>query len=147
AVVPLALFNASLSQVFFQKAARAREEKGHMWDELKFSVAVSGLLSAGALVAIILFARLVITIFLGSKWRPAADMLIVLSPMLAMASLTMSVATTVFVLRSAHWLFVHNVATVVLPLVALAVAMLLRMAPIGFLAIASGLLFVEYALF
>lgn len=59
----------------------------------------------------------------------------------------MSIATTVFVLRAAHWLFVHNVATVILPLAACAAAVLLHLSPIGFLIVASGLLFVEYAAF
>ena len=147
AVVPLTLFNDSLSQVFFQKAARAREEKGHMWDELKFSLLISGLLSAGVLVAIVLLARPFIGIFLGQTWLPAADMLIVLAPMLAVRSLSMSVATTVFVLRSAHWLLIHNVATLVLPLLAIAASSLLNLDPIRFLMIVSGLLTVEYACF
>jgi O-antigen/teichoic acid export membrane protein len=145
AVVPLALFNDSLAQVFFQKAARAREEKGHMWDELKFSVAVSALMSVGVLVAIVLLARPFIGIFLGRAWLPAADMLVILAPMMAVRSLTMSVATTVFVLRSAHWLLVHNVATLILPLLAFAAASMLKFGAIGFLAIASGLLTLEYA--
>ena len=147
AVVPLALFNDALSQVFFQKASRAKVEKGHMWDELKFSVVTSGILSLGVLFAIVLFARPFIGVFLGTTWLPAADMLIVLSPMIAARGLAMSIATTVFVLRSAHWLFVHNVATVILPLAACAAAVLLHLSPIGFLIVASGLLFVEYAAF
>jgi len=147
AVVPLALFNDSLSQVFFQKAARARQEKGHMWDELRFSATVSGLLSAAVLVGILLFARPFIRIFLGRTWLPAADMLVVLAPMLAVRSLTMSIATAVFVLRSAHWLLVHNVATVALPALAFALSWLLKLGPIGFLGITSGFLALEYAFF
>jgi O-antigen/teichoic acid export membrane protein len=147
AVVPLALVNDALSQVFFQKASRAKAEKGHMWDELKFSVLTSGVLSLGVLVALVVFARPFIGIFLGQTWLPAADMLIVLAPMVAMRSLAMSVSTTVFVLRSAHWLFVHNVATVVIPLAACAAAAIFQLSPITFLALVSALLFVEYAAF
>jgi O-antigen/teichoic acid export membrane protein len=147
AVVPLALFNDALSQVFFQKASRAKAEKGHMWDELRFSIVTSGILSLAVLFAIVLFARPFIGIFLGARWLPAADMLIVLSPMIAARSLAMSIATTVFVLRSAHWLFIHNVATVILPLAACAAAVLFHLSPIGFLIVASALLFIEYAAF
>jgi lipopolysaccharide exporter len=147
AVVPLALFNDALAQVFFQKASRAKEQKGHLWDEVKFSLLTSGLLSLGVFVAIVLFARPFISVFLGERWLPAADMLIILAPMLAVRGLSMSIATTVFVLRSAHWLFVHNVATVVLPLIAFALAHVFHLGPIAFLGIASVLLFFEYAMF
>lgn len=147
AVVPLTLFNDALAQVFFQKASRAKAEKGHMWDELRFSVLTSGILSFCVLVGIVIFARPFIGIFLGARWLPAADMLIVLAPMLAIRSLAMSIATTVFVLRSAHWLFVHNIATVALPLAALAIAAILHLGPIAFLALASAFLFIEYAAF
>jgi O-antigen/teichoic acid export membrane protein len=118
-----------------------------MWDELRFSIVTSGILSLAVLFAIVLFARPFIGIFLGARWLPAADMLIVLSPMIAARSLAMSIATTVFVLRSAHWLFIHNVATVILPLAACAAAVLFHLSPIGFLIVASALLFIEYAAF
>lgn len=145
AVVPLGLFNDSLSQVFFQKAARAREEKGHVWDELKFSVTISGLLSIGVFIGIVALAHPFIAVFLGRKWLPAADMLVVLAPMLAIRSLTMSVATTVFLLRSAHWLLIHNLATLILPVIGLAAATYYQASPIAFLGMVSGLLALEYA--
>jgi O-antigen/teichoic acid export membrane protein len=147
AVVPLALFNDSLAQVFFQRASRAKEQKGHLWDELKFSLLTAGLLSMGVLVVIVLLAHPFIEIFLGTTWTPAAEMLVVLAPMLAVRSLSMSIATTVFVLRSAHWLFVHNVMTVALPVLAFSIAAIFHLNAIAFLEIASALLFVEYALF
>jgi hypothetical protein len=59
----------------------------------------------------------------------------------------MSIATAVFVLRSAHWLLIHNVATLVLPIAAFALSSFLALGPIGFLGIASGLLTLEYACF
>jgi lipopolysaccharide exporter len=40
----------------------------------------------------------------------AATILIILAPMLAIRSVTMSLATTVFVLRKPAWLLYHNVA-------------------------------------
>lgn len=147
AVVPLQLFNDALSQTFFQKAARARELKGHFWDEMKFSLVTSGLLSVAVLAAIVLFARPFITIYLGKQWAPAADMLIILAPMLAVRGLTMSIATTVFVMRSAHWLFVHNIANVTVMLLAYALAQFLHLSELGFLALASAMLTAEYALF
>lgn len=41
AILPLQLFNDALSQVFFQKAARAQEERGDFWNEMKFNVVAS----------------------------------------------------------------------------------------------------------
>lgn len=147
AIVPLALFNDALSQTFHQKAARAKETKGHFWDEMKFSLLTSGLLSIVVLAAIVLFARPFITIYLGKPWEPAATMLIVLAPMLAVRSLAMSIATTVFVMRSAHWLFIHNIANVLVILAAYAIAELLGLSVISFLILSSALLASEYALF
>jgi O-antigen/teichoic acid export membrane protein len=147
AIVPLALFNDALAQVFFQKASRAKEQKGHIWDEMKFNLITSGVLSVGVIVVTLLLAKPFIAIYLGEKWLPAADMLIILSPMLAIRALAMSIGTTVFVLRSAHWLFVHNVATVVIPLAAFGLASVLHLGPLAFLGIVSAALAMEYAVF
>jgi O-antigen/teichoic acid export membrane protein len=147
AIVPLALFNDALSQTFFQKAARAKETKGHFWDEMKFSLVTSALLSVAVLAGIVLLARPFITMYLGRQWAPSADMLIILAPMLAVRSLTMSIGTTVFVMRSAHWLFIHNVANVVTTLSAYGISVWLGLSALNFLIVASALLTIEYALF
>jgi O-antigen/teichoic acid export membrane protein len=147
AVTPLQLFNDALGQTFFQKAARANEAKGHFWDEMKFALLTSGIISLGVLAAILLLARPFIILYLGRDWTPAADMLVILAPMLAMRSLTMSIATTVFVLRKAHWLLFHNIATVALTMLAYAIAAALSMTPIGFLGVTALLLGLEYAVF
>jgi O-antigen/teichoic acid export membrane protein len=147
AIVPLQLFNDALSQIFFQKASRAREDRGHFWEEMKFSLLTSTLLSVGVLIGILLFARPFITLYLGKQWAPAAEMLIILAPMLALRSLTMSVGTTVFVMRSVHWLFIHNIANVAVTLIAFGLAWLFQLSSLGFLAVAALLLALEYAVF
>jgi lipopolysaccharide exporter len=147
AVAPLQLFNDALGQIFFQKAARARETKGHFWDEMKFSLLTSGLLSLGVLAVILLFARPFIILYLGREWAPAADMLVILAPMLAMRSLTMSIATTVFVMRAAHWLFMHNVANVAVTIGAYAIALHWGLGPTAFLGVAALMIGAEYAVF
>jgi lipopolysaccharide exporter len=147
AVVPLLLFNDALSQTFFQKAELARELKGHFWDEMKFSIWTSGLLSIAVVAGIALLAHPFITIYLGKQWAPAADMLIILAPMLAVRGLTMSIATTVFVMRSAHWLFIHNIANVLTTVMAYAIAVVLGLSVVKFLVVASAMLTIEYALF
>ena len=145
AILPLQLFNDALGQVFFQKAARAQEERGEFWSEMKFNVLTSALLSATILVGIALFARPFIILYLGQKWSVSADMLLILAPMLALRSLCMSVATTVFVLRKPLWLFAHNVANAGVLLAAYAISWAQGLSVTAFLICAAVLLSIEYA--
>lgn len=147
AIMPLQLFNDALGQTFFQKAARAREAKRHFWDEMKFALLTSGMLSLGVLAGILLFARPFVILYLGREWAPAADMLVILAPMLAIRSLTMSIATTVFVMRSAHWLLFHNIANVGATLAAYGIGVLLDLGPLAFLGIAALFIGLEYTAF
>lgn len=147
AILPLQLFNDSLSQIFFQKAARAQEERGHFWSEMKFNLMTSGLLSVVVLVLLLLVARPFISVYLGRDWEPAADILILLAPMLAMRSLAMSVATTVFVLRRAHWLLVHNVVNAMVLVITIVMAQAFHFGVLQFLTLAVVLLFIEYGAF
>jgi O-antigen/teichoic acid export membrane protein len=147
AILPLQLFNDSLSQIFFQKAARAQEERGHFWNEMRFNLLTSGALSVGMLVLIFMFARPLTKLYLGPTWGPAADMLVLLAPMLAMRSLTMSIATAVFVVRRAHWLFAHNIANASLLILAYLAARTLGLGIMPFLTLAVVLLTLEYAIF
>ncbi|SMF62168.1 lipopolysaccharide biosynthesis protein [Allosphingosinicella indica] len=147
AIVPLQLFNDALGQVFFQKAARAFEATGRFWNEMKFNLAVSGALSVAVLLGMWLLARPFITLYLGKTWEPAADMLIILAPMLAIRSLVMSIGTTVFVVRRPQWLLLHNVANVAVLGMAYLLAYLGDLQPREFLVAAAWLLSLEYALF
>ncbi|MFS2109180.1 oligosaccharide flippase family protein [Sphingomonas sp. Sphisp140] len=147
AILPLQLFNDALSQVFFQKAARAQEERGDFWNEMKFNVIASGLLSIGVLCGVWLLAKPFITIYLGQRWAPAGDILIILAPMLAVRSLCMSIGTTVFVLRRAHWLLLHNIANAAVLGIAYLIARASGLELNSFLWLAAGLLIVEYGAF
>lgn len=147
AVTPLQLFNDSLSQIFFQKAARAEQERGDFWREMKFNLLISGFLSAAVLLAILLLARPAISIYLGEGWEPSATILIILAPMLAIRSVTMSIATTVFVVRKAHWLLLHNVASMLVLTVAFVAAYLSGASLNAFLAMLTVLSGIEFAAF
>lgn len=147
AIMPLQLFNDALSQVFFQKAARAQEERGEFWNEMKFNILTSGLLSIGVLIGIWLFARPFITIFLGERWAPSATMLLILAPMLAMRGLCLSIMTAVFVWRKPGWLFVHNIASALALCIAFVVARTGGLGVFAFLGWAASLMFVEYLAF
>ena len=147
AVMPLQLFNDALSQVFFQKAARAQEERGHFWPEMKYNLLTSGAISVAVLIAISLLARPFIKLYLGSEWVGAADILLILAPMLAVRSLCMSIATAVFVLRRPHWLLAHNIAGVLVLGLAYLVGANGPLAVNEFLMWASALLMTEYTVF
>lgn len=112
AVLPLQLFNDSLSQVFFQRAARAQEERGEFWAEYRFTLLASGAISLAMLAGMLLLARPVLALYLGAGWDMAATILIIMAPMLAIRSVTMSLATSVFVLKRPVWLLYHNMAGV-----------------------------------
>jgi lipopolysaccharide exporter len=109
AMLPLQLFNDSLAQVFYQRAARAQEERGEFWQEYRFTLIASGVISLVMLVGMLFLARPVLAIYLGPGWDMAATILIIMAPMLAIRSVTMSLATTVFVLKRPAWLLYHNI--------------------------------------
>lgn len=112
AILPMQLFNDSLARVFFQRAARAQEERGEFWQEFRFTLLWSSLISLVMLLGMIFFARPILAIYLGPGWGLAATILIIMAPMLAIRSVTMSLATTVFVLRRPEWLLFYNLAAV-----------------------------------
>lgn len=147
AIMPLQLFNDSLSQIFFQKAARAQEAVGHFWYEMRFNLITSGILSIGVVVLIIPLARPFVAMYLGKTWMPAAGMLVILAPMLAMRNLATSIATAVFVVRRAHWLLVHNVSNAVVLVASFAAAKWLHLDVNEFLWIVVVLLVIEYGAF
>jgi lipopolysaccharide exporter len=147
AVLPLQLFNDSLSQVFFQRAARAQEERGEFWQEYRFTLFWSGLISLAMLVGMVLLARPLLAIYLGPGWDMAATILIIMAPMLAIRSVTMSLATTVFVLKRPAWLFYHNIGAVTATAAAFAGAWAAGMGLEHFLMLLAALQAAELAVF
>jgi lipopolysaccharide exporter len=126
AMQPLQLFNDSLAQVFFQRAARAKEERGEFWQEYRFTLFWSVLISLSVLTGMLFLARPLLSIYLGDGWDMAATILVILAPMLAIRSITMSLATTVFVLGRPVWLLYHNFGGLVAIGAAFAYAVLMR---------------------
>lgn len=144
AVLPLQLFNDSLSQVFFQRAARAHEERGEFWREFRFTLLASGAISLAMLAGLVLFARPVVALYLGKGWEMAGEILVILAPMLALRSVAMSLATTVFVLRRPSWLLLHNVASVAMIALAFGLAWAGSAGLTGFLKLLALTQGVEY---
>lgn len=147
AILPLQLFNDSLSQVFFQKAARAHEESGHFWPELRFNLVATTLVSLGAVLGIWIFAKPVVALYLGQKWLPVSIMLIILAPMLGIRSVAYSITPSIFVLRRVHWRFVHFVIEGVLHAICYTAAIALGLSSIEYLILVSALFGIEWLRF
>ena len=147
AILPLQLFNDSLSQVFFQKAARAHEESGHFWPELRFNLSMTSFVSLGTVAGIWLLAKPVVALYLGAQWLPVATMLIVLAPMLGIRSVAYSITPSIFVLRRVHWRFIHFVVEAILHVICYAVARSQGMTAIQYLMLLSALFALEWLRF
>ena len=147
ALLPLQLFNDSLSQVFFQRAARAHEQRGEFWREFRFTLFASGAIGVAMMIGVVLFAKPVLRLYLGPGWDMAGTILVILAPMLAVRSVTMSLATTVFVLKRPGWLFAHNLASVAAIGLAFGLASLWGAGLIGFLELLAVVQGIEYAAF
>ena len=145
AVLPLQLFNDSLSQVFYQRAARAQEERGEFWAEFRFALLWSGAISLAMLTGLLLFARPVIAIYLGAQWELAGEILVILAPMLAVRSVTSSLGAAALVLRRPVWLLWHNLASAATIAIAALAAKIWDLGFLDFLRLFSLLQGAEYA--
>lgn len=147
AMVPLQLFNDALGQVFYQKAAASHRTSGSFWAETKLHLVASCAISIAVLLAIWIAARPFITLYLGTRWAPAAGILITLAPMLVARTVASALLPAAYVLRRPHWLLIHNAATVTVTLLAFGIAHLAGLGVLPFLALAATFLVAEYATF
>jgi lipopolysaccharide exporter len=97
------------------------------------------------LAGLVLMAEPVVRLFLGPGWDMAGTILVILAPMLAIRSVTMSLATAVFVLKRPCWLFAHNIASVVAVGLAFLLAWSWHSDLTGFLELLAVLQGIEYA--
>jgi O-antigen/teichoic acid export membrane protein len=108
--LPLSIFSSSLSQVYFQKAAKAHRAGGTFWKELRFNLLTSSALAAVVFTALVLLARPLARLYLGQEWEQSGEIMIVLAPMLALRFVSVSIATTALVVGKLHWLLCNNLA-------------------------------------
>lgn len=108
AALPMALLASSLSEVFFQKAAKSFQLTGAYWQPLRFNLVIAGGLAAAILIATLLLARWAVDIYLGSQWGPVADVLIILAPMMAARFVFITISAAPLVTGKTGWLLAAN---------------------------------------
>ena len=122
AVLPLTLISGSLSDVFFQKASAAYRNTGRFWNEVRFNVLVSAGLSLFIFGALGLLARPIFDFALGHRWVPAADMLILLLPMLMVRFVSSTVQTAPLVIGRVNILLMQHLGLLAAILISYAAA-------------------------
>ena len=108
AALPMALLAASLSEVFFQKAAQSFRTTGGYWSTLRFNLGVAGCLAFLIFIATLLLSHWVVDIYLGPKWGPVADVLIIIAPMMAARFVFVTVSAAPLVIGRTGWLLAAN---------------------------------------
>lgn len=96
---------------------------------------------------LVLLAKPVVVIYLGSQWKLAGTILVILAPMVAIRGVTMSLATAVFVLRRPAWLLWHNVASLAAMALAFGFAWASGLGLLGFIGLLALLQGAEYLVF
>lgn len=144
AVMPLSLFAASLSQVFFQKAAASFRRDGTFWPEVRLNLLWASALSVAVFVPMVLVARPAFAFAFGDEWRLAGDILIYLAPMLAIRFVSATLQSVPLVVRRPSWLLAHNVALLVAMGIAFAVAVGVELSLETYLILNSALMAVVY---
>lgn len=125
AMLPLSLISGSLSEVFFQKASAAFRSTGVFWQQLRFNILSSIALAFLVFVPLALAARRLFAVAFGSEWLPAADMLIVLTPMLVARFVSATVQTAPLVIGRVRLLLFQHLGLLAAILGAYATAKLL----------------------
>lgn len=144
AVLPLSLFSASLSGVFFQKATDSFRRTGAFWTEVRFNLVSASALSVAVFLPMVLLARPVFVLLFGPEWRVAADILVYLSPMLAIRFVSASLQSAPLVIRRPQWLFAHNVGLIAAMSAAFGLALWVDLSLKSYLLINSGLMSAVY---
>jgi len=108
AALPMALLAGSLSEVFFQKAAKSFQSEGAYWRPLRFNLVVAGGLAAIIFALTLLLARWAVDIYLGKHWAPVATVLIILAPMMAARFIFVTVSAAPLVTGRTGWLLAAN---------------------------------------
>jgi O-antigen/teichoic acid export membrane protein len=145
--LPLALIGSNLSEVFFQRASLAYEQRQPIWPFMRLALLVAGGLAIAAAIATTLLAPPVIDFYLGSEWSAVAELMIALTPLMALRLLSLSVGSTPLVLRRPQWLLIHSAALLAVLLLSALMASIWELDLFAFLWLSSISSAAVYALF
>lgn len=144
AVLPLSLISGSLSDVFFQKASASYRRCGAFWSELRFNITTASFLSLVIFVPMALLAPPLFRIVFGQRWLTAADMLVLLVPMLAVRFVSATIQTAPLVVGKANWLLAQNIGLVTVMLIVYGAAKVVQLPIHSYLLMTSLLMALVY---
>jgi len=137
AAVPMGLIAGSMSSVFFQRAAKLYRETGSFTDPLHFNLKIGVALAALIWIAKLLLSEWAVDIYLGSKWKHVAEVLILLAPMMALRFVFISVSATPLILGRTLWLLGARISLAAVCLATFALANSLQMSFPAYLQLTS----------
>lgn len=146
AALPLSLLANSLSEVFFQRGAKAFRQNGKFWNEMKFSLVTSSAISVAAFLALGLFAEPLLTFYLGREWREVPAFVVYLAPMLALRFVCVATQAMPLIVHRPRWLFLSNVALVAAMVMVFIFAYLVSLDVMTYIIFTSILLSVLYVI-
>lgn len=115
---PMALINAAVAQVFYQRLATVK--RGQMLGIVRSAIKRSVLLGAVPFGLIWLLAPWFLPLFLGSNWHDAGQIARILVPWLFMNFITSPISTVFVVVRRQFTMLVYAIAFMLVPLTVLA---------------------------
>lgn len=115
---PMALINAAVAQVFYQRLASVR--RGTMLTIVRKAIVRSVVLGAVPFALIYLLAPWGIPFLLGQQWRLAGQIAQILVPWLFMNFITSPISTVFVVVRRQFTMLMYAIAFMIVPLAAIA---------------------------
>lgn len=143
--LPMALLASSMSEVFFQKAAKSFHAHGTFWKPFRVNLLVAGGLAFVIMVATILLARVAVGFYLGRHWDMVATVLIILAPMMAGRFLFVAVASAPLVTGRTSFLLASNATLAAATLLVYLVARATKLGFTEYLTVASLVIATLYA--
>jgi O-antigen/teichoic acid export membrane protein len=147
AVLPVSIITTSLSQVFFQKASAGYRRNGAFWGEMRLNILATGALSLLLFVPMALVARPAFALAFGARWLPAADLLVLLTPMLAVRFVSLSIQSAPLVVGKANWVLAQNIGLIAAIAASYAIARSFELRIEGFVLMTSLAMASVYAAF
>ena len=145
--LPLSLVSNSLSQVFFQKAAKAYHSGRGFWRELKFNLIISVCSGIVLFSFILFFIKPIIKAYLGEHWLPAASIVICLLPLFFIRFIVLNISTVPLIVGRIRTLLFLNLGSLAGILMSFCLAKILTLTMDQYLYLNSITLSLVYIVF